>query len=167
MPCSVKFQDSLCECSLLQLPFKQTRLFWEIKVHSVNSECFLWKACNTTRRVVWNAKPVLSWCWFAFTHNSCPFFYWSMVGLHCFCGHRTENTAHATRQPLAPWLFAGTLRGWCLPEFLPCWACCSSGSSRHGKRPPHSAFSPSQPRCRWHRTSRSGHRRFCMQGKES
>lgn len=83
-----------------------------------------------------------------------------------FCGHRTENAAHTTRQPLAPWLFAVTLRGWCLPEFLPCWAYCSARSSRRGKRPPRSAFLPSQPQCRWHRTSRSGHRRFCTQGKE-
>lgn len=83
-----------------------------------------------------------------------------------FCGHRGENAAHTTRQPLALWLFAATLRGWCLPEFLPCWAYCSSRSSQRGKHPPHSAFLPSQPQCRWHRTSRSGHRRFCMQGKE-
>lgn len=58
------------------------------------------------------------------------------------------------------------LQSWCLPEFLPCWVCCSAGSSRRGKHPPHSAFSPSQPQCRWHRTSRSGHRRSCVQGKE-
>lgn len=83
-----------------------------------------------------------------------------------FCGHRTENAAHAAREPPAPELLAVTLTGWCLPEFLPCWAYCSAKSSRHGKRPPHSAFLPSQPQCRWHRTSRSGLRRFCTQGKE-
>ena len=83
-----------------------------------------------------------------------------------FCGHRIGNAAHRTREPLAPWLFAVTLMGWCLPEFLPCWAYCSAKSSRRGKRPPRSAFLPSQPQCQWHRTSRSGHRRFCTQGKE-
>lgn len=83
-----------------------------------------------------------------------------------FRGHRTEDTANTMRQPLAPRLFAATLQGWCLPEFLPCWAYCSSKSSQHGTRPPRSAFSPSQPQCRWHRTSRSGHRRFCAQGKK-
>lgn len=34
----------VCVSTTLQIGFKQTRLFWEIKVHSVNSECFLWKA---------------------------------------------------------------------------------------------------------------------------
>lgn len=83
-----------------------------------------------------------------------------------FCEYRTENAAHTTREPLAPWLFAVTPMGWCLPEFLPCWAYCSAKSSRHGKRPPRSAFLPSQPQCQWHRTSHSGHHHFWTQGKE-
>lgn len=100
------------------------------------------------------------------TLNKYPFLLVVQTGLLGFCGCGTKNAAHTTREPLTPWLFAVTPMGWCLPEFLPCWAYYSVKSSRHGKRPPHSAFLPSQPQCQWHRTSHSGHRHFCTQRKE-
>lgn len=76
-----------------------------------------------------------------------------------------EHSSH-NKRATGSLAVCSTSMGWYLPEFLPCWVYCSSKSSRRGKRPPRSAFSPSQPQCRWHRTSRSGHRRFCRQGKE-
>lgn len=85
MPCSVQFQDSLCECSLLQLPFKKTRLFWEIKVNSVNSECFLWKACNHYKKgsVKCEACPLMM---LTCIYTQYLLFFWPMVGLHSFVG---------------------------------------------------------------------------------
>lgn len=47
------------------------------------------------------------------------------------------------------------------PECPPCWACCSSESSRRGRRPPHSASWPSRTQCCWSRTHRCGRLRFC------
>lgn len=49
------------------------------------------------------------------------------------------------------------------PEYPPCWVCCSSMSSQHGRRRPRSASWPSHTQCCWHRTLHCAHLRFCEQ----
>lgn len=47
------------------------------------------------------------------------------------------------------------------PECPPCWVCCSSGSSQHGRHRPRSVSWPSHTQCCWHRTPRCVHLHSC------